>query len=116
MTADKKRSKTPRKQRTARKAAKPARLSPGDWFERLVALQARLRARNGCPWDRERTHTTLRTYLVEETYEVLDALQSGNDAQFAEEMGDLLLQIVLHSQIGGREGGFTVADGIREVT
>jgi MazG family protein len=115
MTADKKRLKTSRKRRVARKAAKPARLSPGEWFEKLVALQARLRARNGCPWDREQTHTTLRTYLVEETYEVLDALQSGDDAKFAEEMGDLLLQIVFHSQIAAEEGRFTVADVIREV-
>jgi len=99
----------------AGKAAKPARLSPGEWCEKLVALQARLRARNGCPWDREQTHTTLRTYLVEETYEVLDALQSGNDAKFAEEMGDLLLQIVFHSQIAAEQGRFTVADVIREV-
>ena len=107
--------KTSRKRRGARKAAKPARLSPGEWFEKLVTLQARLRARNGCPWDREQTHTTLRTYLVEETYEVLDALQSGDDAKFAEEMGDLLLQIVFHSQIAAEEGRFTVADVIREV-
>src|SRR5260370_14254684 len=115
MTADKKRSKKPRKRRTAKKEIKTARLSPGEWFEKLVALQARLRARNGCPWDREQTHTTLRTYLVEETYEVLDALQSGDDAKFAEEMGDLLLQIVFHSQIAAEEGRFTVADVIREV-
>ncbi len=115
MAADRKRSKTSRKRRVAGKAAKPARLSPGEWFEKLVALQARLRARNGCPWDREQTHTTLRTYLVEETYEVLDALQSGNDAKFAEEMGDLLLQIVFHSQIAAEQGRFTVADVIREV-
>src|SRR6266851_4763075 len=111
MTADKKRLKTSRKRRAAKKEIKPARLSPGEWFEKLVAL----RARNGCPWDREQTHTTLRTYLVEETYEVLDALQSGDDAKFAEEMGDLLLQIVFHSQIAAEEGRFTVADVIREV-
>jgi hypothetical protein len=81
MVADKKRSNTSRRHRAA---GKPARLSPGEWFEKLVALQARLRARNGCPWDREQTHATLRTYLVEEPYEVLDALQSGDDARFAE--------------------------------
>ncbi len=115
MGTNKKRLKTSRKRRGARKAAKPARLSPGEWFEKLVALQARLRARNGCPWDREQTHTTLRTYLVEEAYEVLDALQSGDDAKFANEMGDLLLQIVFHSQIAAEEGRFTVADVIREV-
>jgi tetrapyrrole methylase family protein/MazG family protein len=97
------------------KAAKPERLSAGEWFEKLVALQRRLRAVNGCPWDREQTHTTLRTYLIEEAYEVLDALESGEDAKFAEEMGDLLLQIVFHSQIATEEGRFTVADVIREI-
>src|SRR6202795_315225 len=98
-----------------RKAPKEKKLTAGGWFERLVALQARLRAANGCPWDREQTHATLRTYLIEEAYEVLDALQSGEDAKFAEEMGDLLLQIVFHSQIAAEEGRFTVADVIREV-
>jgi MazG family protein len=115
MSTRKKRSKTSGKRRATRKAAEPARLSAGEWFEKLVALQARLRARNGCPWDLEQTHRSLRTYLVEETYEVLDALESGDDAKFANEMGDLLLQIVFHSQIAAEEGRFTVADVIREV-
>ena len=73
--------------------------SAGLWFERLVKLQARLRAANGCPWDVEQTHLTLRTYLIEEAYEVLEALESGDDAKFAEELGDLLLQVVFHAQI-----------------
>src|SRR5579864_9573495 len=114
MTSRKKQPKKTRKRRGL-DAAKPAPLSAGQWFEKLVALQARLRARNGCPWDREQTHQTLRTYLVEETYEVLDALESGDDAKFANEMGDLLLQIVFHSQIAAEEGRFTVSDVIREV-
>jgi MazG family protein len=97
------------------KASKKKELTAGEWFERLVALQARLRAPNGCPWDREQTHATLRTYLIEEAYEVLDAMKSGDDAKFANEMGDLLLQIVFHSQIATEEGRFTVADVIREV-
>jgi MazG family protein len=99
----------------SRKAPKQEKLTAGEWFERLVALQARLRASNGCPWDREQTHATLRTYLVEEAYEVLDAMKSGDDAKFAEEMGDLLLQIVFHSQIAAEQGRFTAADVIREV-
>jgi len=115
MGAKKKRWKISRKIRGAGKTAKTPRLSAGEWFEKLVALQARLRARNGCPWDVEQTHRTLRTYLVEETYEVLDALESGDDAKFANEMGDLLLQIVFHSQIAAEEGRFTVSDVIREV-
>jgi len=91
------------------------RLGAGQWFEKLVSLQARLRAANGCPWDREQTHSSLRTYLIEEAYEVLDSLESGDDAKFAEEMGDLLLQIVFHSQIAREEGRFSVAEVIREV-
>jgi MazG family protein len=97
------------------KAETQKKLTAGEWFERLVALQARLRAPNGCPWDREQTHATLRTYLIEEAYEVLDAMKSGDDAKFANEMGDLLLQVVFHSQIATEEGRFTVADVIREV-
>src|SRR5262249_32746751 len=76
---------------------------------------ARLRAPNGCPWDREQTHQTLRTYLIEEAYEVLEALESGDDGKFAEELGDLLLQIVFHSQIACEENRFTVSDVIREI-
>src|SRR5229473_2013973 len=115
--------KTQRKKQTSRrtshktssKTPKQKRLTAGEWFEQLVALQARLRAPNGCPWDREQTHATLRTYLIEEAYEVLDAMKSGDDAKFANEMGDLLLQVVFHSQIATEEGRFTVADVIREV-
>jgi MazG family protein len=95
--------------------AKQKPLTPGQWFEKLVAVQARLRAPNGCPWDREQTHTSLRTYLIEEAYEVLEALESGNDEKFAEEMGDLLLQIVFHSQIAREQGRFTVTEVIREI-
>ena len=101
--------------KTSRKAHTQKRLTAGEWFERLVTLQARLRSPNGCPWDREQTHATLRTYLIEEAYEVLDAMKSGDDAKFANEMGDLLLQVVFHSQIATEEGRFTVADVIREV-
>src|SRR6266404_1943645 len=101
--------------KSSRKPSKEKKLTAGEWFERLVELQARLRAPNGCPWDREQTHATLRTYLIEEAYEVLDAMNSGDDAKFANEMGDLLLQVVFHSQIATEEGRFTVADVIREV-
>lgn len=101
--------------KATRKPPKEKRSSAGEWFERLVALQARLRAPNGCPWDREQTHATLRTYLIEEAYEVLDAMNSGDDAKFANEMGDLLLQIVFHSQIAEEQARFNIADVIREV-
>jgi tetrapyrrole methylase family protein/MazG family protein len=98
-----------------RTVAKTPGLTAGEWFERLAAVQARLRAPDGCPWDREQTHASLRTYLIEEAYEVLEALESGDDAKFAEEMGDLLLQIVFHSQIAKEEGRFSVSDVIREI-
>lgn len=112
-----KRAKKKSRSATRRKIHAPAReqLTPGQWFEKLVAVQARLRAPGGCPWDREQTHRSLRTYLIEEAYEVLEALESGDDAKFAEEMGDLLLQIVFHSQIAREAGRFTVADVIREI-
>jgi tetrapyrrole methylase family protein / MazG family protein len=111
----KKTKKSGKTRRRIPRAAKQKQLSPGQWFEKLVAVQARLRAPNGCPWDREQTHQSLRTYLIEEAYEVLEALDCGNDAKFAEEMGDLLLQIVFHSQIATEEGRFTVAEVIREI-
>jgi len=76
---------------------------------------SRLRSPGGCPWDREQTHATLRTYLIEEAYEVLDALESSDDPRFAEELGDLLLQVLFHAQIAQEEGRFSIADVIREI-
>jgi MazG family protein len=111
----KQKRKSPTKRAGKARNAKLKQLTPGEWFEKLVAVQARLRAPKGCPWDREQTHQTLRTYLLEEAYEVLEALETGNDAKFAEEMGDLLLQIVFHSQIAKEEGRFDVGDVIREI-
>jgi len=111
----KKKSKKAKKHALKGRSVKVKHLTPGEWFEKLVAVQARLRRPKGCPWDREQTHQTLRTYLLEEAYEVLEALDTGNDAKFAEEMGDLLLQIVFHSQIAQEEGRFNVSDVIREI-
>src|SRR3972149_5742334 len=88
----------------------------GRLFEGLVALQARLRAPNGCPWDREQTHDTLRPYLIEEAYEVLDALDSGDAGHIAEELGDLLLQVVFHAQLGAEAGRFAIAGVIDHAT
>lgn len=110
-----KRTMKPKKLHRKGNLAKQKELTAGQWFEKLVAVQARLRAPNGCPWDREQTHQSLRTYLIEEAYEVLEALESGNDTKFAEEMGDLLLQIVFHSQIAREDGRFTVSEVIREI-
>src|SRR5438067_9625084 len=111
----KKKRKRTKKNAGKTRFGKMKHLTPGEWFERLVAVQARLRAPKGCPWDREQTHQTLRTYLLEEAYEVLEDVDTGDDKKFAEEMGDLLLQIVFHSQIAQEEGRFGVADVIREI-
>lgn len=107
--------KTKKRRSAGAKTLKRKNGDAGWWFEKLVKLQARLRAPDGCPWDREQTHSSLRTYLIEEAYEVIDAMESGDDAKFAEEMGDLLLQVVFHSEIAREEGRFTVADVIREI-
>jgi MazG family protein len=95
-----------------RNLPKSARRQPGKRFEDLVALQARLRAPGGCPWDREQTHQTLKTYLIEEAYEALDALEHGDPKQLTEELGDLLLQILFHADIGKQAGHFDIADVI----
>lgn len=87
----------------------------GEWFARLVALQARLRSPNGCPWDREQTHASLRKYLIEEAYEVLDAMDSSDPRKFASELGDLLLQVVFHANIAESEGRFGISDVIEAV-
>jgi tetrapyrrole methylase family protein/MazG family protein len=81
----------------------------------LPWLVARLRAPDGCPWDREQDHMSLRKFLLEETYEVYDALEAGSTPQLAEELGDLLLQIVLHAQYGAEDGVFDMADVHRAV-
>lgn len=87
----------------------------GKLFEGLVALQKRLRGPSGCPWDREQTHQTLRPFLVEEAYEVLDALDSNDTQKFAGELGDLLLQVVFHSELAKEAGEFDISDVIRGV-
>jgi MazG family protein len=87
----------------------------GKWFEKLVALQAKLRGPGGCPWDREQTHETLRKFLIEETYEALDAMDSGDAKKFASEMGDLLLQVVFHAILAEETGAFGMADVIESV-
>lgn len=87
----------------------------GKWFEKLVALQARLRGPGGCPWDREQTHDSLRKFLLEETYEVLDAMDSGDPHKFYSELGDLLLQVIFHSILADEEGRFTISDVIESI-
>lgn len=83
-------------------------LGEGTSFESFAEIVAHLRAPNGCPWDREQTHETLRKHLLEESYEAISAIDSGDFADMREEFGDLLLQIVLQSQIANEEGQFNV--------
>jgi tetrapyrrole methylase family protein / MazG family protein len=84
----------------------------GKLFTDLVAVQVRLRAPGGCPWDREQTHASLRTYLLEESYEVLDAIESESPDELAEELGDLLLQVLFHADMAREANTFNLADVI----
>ena len=88
---------------------------PGDEFQRLREIMARLRAPDGCPWDREQSIASLKPYLIEETYEVLDAIEREDWEHLPEELGDLQLQIVFQSQIAAEEGKFTVDDVLRAI-
>jgi MazG family protein len=90
--------------------------SAGDRFDSLLALMARLRGNGGCPWDREQTRETLKPYLIEEAYEVLDAIDDGSREHLIEELGDLLLQVVFHCQIAGEQGEFTMADVLERLS
>jgi tetrapyrrole methylase family protein / MazG family protein len=86
--------------------------TPGDRFNELVSIMARLRSPDGCPWDREQTLATLRPYLLEETYEALEAIERRDMAGLCEELGDLLLEVVFLSRIAEESGTFSVADAI----
>ncbi len=88
----------------------------GEKFEQLVAIMARLRGRNGCPWDRKQTHESLRQYLLEEAHEVLESIDENNLGGLKEELGDLLLQIVFHAQIAAEEQAFAIGDVLDVIT
>jgi MazG family protein len=88
----------------------------GDSFRKLVSLIARLRAPGGCPWDREQTHESLKPMLLEEAYEVVEAIDDGSDEELLGELGDLLLQVVFHSQIADEESRFNVDDVIERIS
>jgi tetrapyrrole methylase family protein/MazG family protein len=92
----------------------PAQTSDGS-FSSFQDTIAHLRSPEGCPWDREQTHRSLRPYLLEESYEVLEALDAGDPAALAEELGDLLLQIVLHTQIAIDQDEFKMEDVISHI-
>jgi MazG family protein len=93
--------------------SKSARI--GCRFEKLIEVQGRLRSPGGCPWDLEQTHQSLRPYLIEEAYEVLEALDLGDDERFASELGDLLLQVVFHARLASEEGRFDIGDVVDAV-
>jgi uncharacterized protein YabN with tetrapyrrole methylase and pyrophosphatase domain len=82
----------------------------------LLAVMARLRSPHGCPWDREQDHMTLRFHAVEEVYELLDAVEAGDDHEMAEELGDLLLQVVFHCQLARERGAFDFETVARHIT
>jgi tetrapyrrole methylase family protein / MazG family protein len=90
-------------------------LGEGTSFEAFQEIVAHLRAPNGCPWDREQTHESLRPHMMGEAYEALAAMDSGNPAEMSEEFGDLLLQIVLNAQIASEEGEFNMADVLKGI-
>jgi MazG family protein len=97
--------------RTAAEALDPA-YSP---LEQLLRIMARLRAPDGCPWDREQSHASLRQSVIEEAYEVAAAINSGDSENLREELGDLLLQVVFHAQLAGEEGRFDFDDCARAI-
>ncbi len=90
-------------------------LGEGTSLESFQEIVAHLRAPDGCPWDKEQTHESLRKHVLEETYEVISAIDAGDFAAMREELGDLLLQVVLQSQIAGEETEFTLNDVIRGI-
>jgi uncharacterized protein YabN with tetrapyrrole methylase and pyrophosphatase domain len=75
-------------------------------IEDLLKVMGKLRSPKGCPWDREQTHATLRRHAIEEVYELIDAIEAGDDHEMVEELGDLLLQVVFHSQLAQERGAF----------
>ncbi|HEX8550134.1 MAG TPA: nucleoside triphosphate pyrophosphohydrolase [Abditibacteriaceae bacterium] len=90
--------------------------TPAEAFEQLHGIIARLRAPDGCPWDREQTHETLRAHLLEEAYETLDAIDRKHDADLCEELGDLLMQPLMHADIAKEEKRFDIVDVLNGIS
>ena len=91
----------------------PAKRKPA--IDDLLAVMARLRSPTGCPWDREQDHLSLRFHAVEEVYELMDAIEAGDDHEMAEELGDLLLQVIFHCQLAGERGAFNFEEVSRRI-
>lgn len=85
-------------------------MSAGNSFTKLVEIMARLRAPGGCPWDREQDHASIKPYLIEEAYEVVEAIDDGDFDELRKELGDLLLQVVFHAQMAEEAGRFSITD------
>lgn len=94
---------------------KPSRMKPKPALEDLLQVMARLRSPTGCPWDREQDHRTLRRHAIEEVYELIDAIEAGDDHEMAEELGDLLLQVVFHCQLAQERGAFDFEEVTRHL-
>ncbi|HXI51781.1 MAG TPA: MazG family protein [Candidatus Saccharimonadales bacterium] len=94
---------------------KKPRASTDSAMAELLKVMARLRSPTGCPWDREQNHHTLRFHAVEEVYELMDAIEHEDDHEMAEELGDLLLQVVFHCQLAQERGAFDFADVARRI-
>jgi MazG family protein len=90
-------------------------LTPSEEFERLIGIMARLRAPGGCPWDREQTFDSIKPYLLQESYEVMDAIDRRDWKELSSELGDLMLQAVFFSQMAAEEGHFTIQDALRAI-
>lgn len=93
------------------------RQTTGGLFEELVGVMARLRGEGGCPWDREQTHASLKRYAVEETYELLEAIDQDDASAIREELGDVLLQVLFHAQMAREDGRFAIVEvmaGLRD--
>ncbi|WP_448375081.1 nucleoside triphosphate pyrophosphohydrolase [Fervidobacterium sp.] len=88
----------------------------GKEFEKLIEIMAKLRSENGCDWDRAQTHESLKPYLIEEAYEVLNAIDNNDDDELKEELGDVLLQVVFHAQIATERGAFSISDVINTLS
>lgn len=91
-------------------------MTTGEKFEQLVSIMARLRAPGGCPWDREQTFDTIKPYLLEETYEVMEAIDARDWPHLADELGDLLLQVVFFAEMAREAGYFQVEDAITAIS
>lgn len=87
----------------------------GELFEKLVEVMETLRSENGCPWDRKQTHESIKPYLIEEAYEVVEAIDENSPQKLKEELGDLLLQIVFHAQMATEADNFTIEDVVQSI-